>query len=238
VAKRIWVILLIVCLACVGLELARSGSSASANVRATQSYLIAKHRLEKAISAESTARTSAFQIFVDHVQASCANILAGAPKGGGAVTQEAVSALDYAGRLVVRPAYLSFAKVVTKLRWSSRKLTRLVHQQGRAAIAAVSIVQPDVCVDAKRFVASGYAIEPASTKRFLTEGMAVEDEKSVHEAGSDEAGLEQTIAGMLYPYERPSERILLAPPSPSLTAEKAFFAALNEVFRALGLSVK
>ena len=112
---RTWIVLLIVCAAGVsaGVALARSSSparsssSVSTNESATRSYLIAEHELQQAVNGAVMARSSAFQGFVDHIQGECANVLAGAPEGGGSVLRlEAVSQLDYEGLLAVRPAYL------------------------------------------------------------------------------------------------------------------------------------
>jgi hypothetical protein len=238
--RRTWIVLLLTSTASasVGVALARSGGPVSANVRATRAYLGAKHELEQAIERAGAARASARQAFVDHIQSDCANVLAGAPGGGDVVGQEAISGLDYAGRLVMRPAYLIFARAVGELRWSSRKLTRFVRLQRRAVIAAVSVAQPDICTDARQFVASGYHVEPAGTKRFLVEQMAVEADQSVREPGSREVSLAPTITEMLRSYETPNERALLVPTPSSPAAERSFVVGLKEVLQALGLPVE
>jgi hypothetical protein len=236
---RMWIALVVVLVAVVsaGVALARSGSSVSGDVSATRSYLTAERELQQAIDSAAGGRVSALQAFVEHIQSQCPNVLAGAPAGGGVLRLEAVSQLAYAGLLVVRPAYLRFAGAVTGLRWESPTLTELVHRQARSAIAAVSVAQPDICTDARQFVASSYTGEPAGTKRFLAEQRAVEADKSVRGPGAREVALAPEIAGLLRRYERPGNGAshMPVPPSDAVT-ERAFLAALHAMLGALGLS--
>ena len=80
-------------------------------------------------------------------------------------------------------------------------------------------------------------MEPAGTKRFLTEQRAVEADKLVQEPGSRDVDLGPAITEMLRPYERSNGGAFRAPtPTAHVAEEKAFVVALHEVLQALGLS--
>jgi hypothetical protein len=234
---RTSIALVLVCAASVsaGVALAQPGKPGATNPDATRSYLIARRKLERAGNAVAV-HASAYRTVADQIQSSCANVLAGSPQGGGVLRQEAVAELDYAGRLAVRTAYLTFASKVAGLRWGSRQLTRFVHRQGTVIAASVSVTEPNICTDAKQFVSSGYKVEPAGTTRFLAERRTVEAEGAIRSSGFHEVLLGPAINEMLRPYEGRSDEALLVPVPASAAAERAFVVGLHEVLDALGLS--
>lgn len=90
------------------------------------------------------------------------------------------------------------ASALARLRWSSRKLTKLVHRHARIEAAASELRLPDLCGDLKEWAAGGYTTLPAGTRRFLAQYAATD-------AGGDLLG---RIKVMLRSYEGPRERLL------------------------------
>lgn len=234
---RKWVLVLLFGVFCagVGVALARSTSAVSMNPSATRAYLIARNELQEAIDGGDVARASAVHAFVERINDECPNVLAAAPGVGGVLRREAVSQLEYTRLSALRPAYLSFARAISKLRWSSGGLTQLVHRQAKVATATVSGVRPNICTDAREFVTSEYRVEPEETKRFLAERTTVENDNWVGQAGSRPLALGAEITDMLRRYVRPSDRALLAPKPPSPATERTFLVGLDEIVHALGL---
>lgn len=218
-------LLVVILCAGAGLALAQPGTSKSRDADSTRAYLVARHAFLSAISGDDSGHIRAMTTFVTHVEQQCPKVLSAAPGSGGVLRQEAVSQLEYISLLEARPAYLTFSRTVSKLHWSSSKLTRAVARQAQALRAAVSISVPDLCVDAKAFAVSGYTVTPPATKRFLAQRADAEDAP----------GLMRMINEMLRPYERPNERALSAPQHTSREREETFFNELGELLRALGL---
>jgi hypothetical protein len=98
---------------------------------------------------------------------------------------------------------LRLAHAIEHLRWSDRRLTRLVRAEVAEERAIATLALPDVCADIAAWKASGYAALPQSAARFLTRVYAIE---SLSVVGQSEEFREAAIMRLLRPYERPAER--------------------------------
>jgi hypothetical protein len=63
-------------------------------------------------------------------------------------------------------AAASFARAVSKLKWSNASLTRAVRAYARQGLTEVHTPLPDVCSDLRAWKASGYTTLPPSTVHF------------------------------------------------------------------------
>ncbi len=121
------------------------------------------------------------------VEGECPGVLTGAPSeqailskpgSGGAVAQsEQLAAID--GQYVIsalltwllpdRSAGLALAAKLGRLHWSSARLTRLVHAVGTELRLQFAPSPPNLCGEAREWVASGYTKMPAAVARYVAE---------------------------------------------------------------------
>jgi hypothetical protein len=227
---RGWIILVVVGVIGVGVGTSRAGAgnSAAQNAAATRAYLAAKARFREAISRGDSRRAAAAQALLTQVQSECSNVLAGAGEGG-EFRSDTVEVLAYARQLAMRTAYVRLARETAQLRWSSRALTQDVDRQAKTVMAELNLAQPDLCAEARAYVASDYEMVPSGTRRFIAERRALEDELP----------RPPKLDGLLLPYERAAG--LTPPPTIVLETaqeradERAFLNELERLLADLGL---
>ena len=95
------------------------------------------------------------------------------------------------------------SRTIAHLRWSDRRLTRLVHAEAGEERGIVTLVLPDVCADITAWRASAYAALPPSAAGFLARVQAIESSSIVEPS---EESREAVIVRLLRPYEGPAER--------------------------------
>jgi hypothetical protein len=103
------------------------------------------------------------------VAAQCPSAFLYAPRDTAfeALGEEMGDAEWYAGLEPVRSATEAFAEATGNLRWSNRRLTRLVRSEAAYERANVALVLPDVCSPIEAWKAGDYAELPPSVGEFL-----------------------------------------------------------------------
>jgi hypothetical protein len=110
--------------------------------------------------------------------------------------------LFIAGVAPVRAATLRFDHADARLKWSDRRLTRLVRGQTAEERAIVGLEPPNMCADIAGWKASAYAALPQSAARFASRVQAIESLSIVGRGEPRQA----VIMRLLRRYERPAER--------------------------------
>ncbi len=193
-----------------GVWLAGWGPAAAAgtslhDVDTTRSYLRTEVAFFRTVVVNSHLGVRAGDELVGHIAKACPGVGSGAPRS--AASEEVVEkmreeTLDALVLAVVSPdlaAERHVAVALARLRWSSRKLTDLVHRRARIESATSALALPDLCGDLKEWAASGHVTEPAGTRRFLEQYAATAG------GGGD---LQERIQPMLKSYEGARERVL------------------------------
>jgi hypothetical protein len=189
-----------VCLSTPALAAARIDDAA-----ATRAYLRASDAYERSAIAEVAARVAATEVRANEIAGRCPSALTYAPRDEafGELGEEASSTVFWAGAASMRSTGLRLADAIAHLRWSDRRLTRLVHTEVTEEHAAATIVLPDVCADIAAWKASAYATLPQSSTQFLARAGAVE---SLSFVGFTEESRETLIMRLLRRFEGPVER--------------------------------
>jgi hypothetical protein len=137
--------------------------------------------------------------------------------------------LELAGGDANRSATATFARTVKRLRWHSRTLTRKVHRVAETLLAYDAIVLPDICADAREFVATAGRAWPVGTLRLKQQREAAENLYS--RSGP-------SVLKQMKPYERREDRRLVPQPLSRRETERsqaAQLAVADELLGALGL---
>jgi hypothetical protein len=175
------------------------------DVAATRAYLRAADMYERSTYAEVGVSVAAIEAHAGEIGIECPSVLTYAPRDAafGELGEEANRTAFFAGTAPERSALLRLAHTIEHLRWSDRKLTRLVHAEAAGEGAFATLALPDVCADIAAWKANGYAALPQSAARFLARVQAIE---SLSVTGPSEELRETAIMRLLRPYEKPAER--------------------------------
>jgi hypothetical protein len=162
-------------LACAGCALLLAPALSFAHpddTRATRAYLRASGALAKRSATELRASATALEARAEAIAAECPAALTYAPRDAALdeIGEEAHQTLLDAGAEQTLGARRAFAHAVERLRWSSRRLTRLVHEHAAEELAPATAALPHVCADIDAWQASAYATVPQSTTAFLGHG--------------------------------------------------------------------
>jgi hypothetical protein len=215
-------------------------------------------RLETRLGGTEPAVLKAIDALAARVQAECPGVLVGAPphvKGETTnqseleISEELLTATLGGGEQIEHPADVRFAKTVRRLRWSSRKLTRLLRSLALEQAEQSAIPRPNLCSDMKSWVASGYTTVSPGTKKLLHREEVVSSitliEDEPHEPTLNFLNLNALVAYRLKPYENRADQSLAGralPPEVKLTnpavlkAARPFLEAVGAVYAALGRS--
>jgi hypothetical protein len=224
----------------------------TSDAAATHAYLKARIVLQRAAVTAEPAELEAIAALEAQVKAECPGVLAGAPphvKGEKTneseveVSEEMLSAGFGTAENVAHPANARFARTVRRLRWSNRRLTRLLRSLAIEQAEQSAIPPPELCRDMKFWVASGYTAVSAGTKAFRHRHSVVSSitqiEPEPNEPVTDIFHLNALVAHRLKPYEDHADRLLARkalPPEAKLTdpALNPFLEAAGKVLVALG----
>jgi hypothetical protein len=137
---------------------------------ATWTYLQAEYSFTRTVYAELSRSGEAVTGIVGRVERECPRVLAGAPEGrdlDGLRQEAGVTVLYTALTPDIRPA-LDVARAVGRLRWTDRRLTRMVRLEAanNRGSADLLLTLPNLCADARAWVSSGYRKLSAGTVRF------------------------------------------------------------------------
>jgi hypothetical protein len=180
------------------LALAATATTAQAkpsDLAPTRVYIQADYALDRSAKAHQPVAQASIRAYTRRLERECPKVTAGAPQDTEAeqIYEEIVSA---ATGMVYRSdaaAIARFASTVQGLRWSSAKLTRTVHSYAARLRALAALPVPDICADARAWVASHYtALSPATT--------AAAQRLRASEMGPTEVSLD-----LFAPYEQPAE---------------------------------
>jgi hypothetical protein len=252
--RRLSWLLLITLTAMAGSDAPAVARVKASDATATRAYLEARIAWQRATGAAGPAELNAINALAAQVRAECPGVLTGAPprvkgektnQSEGEVSREILSAAFGAAEHVGHPADARFAAAVQRVRWSNRRLTRLLRSLAIEHAEQSAIPPPDLCADMKFWVASGYTAVSAGTKRFLHRHSVVSSitqiEFEPHEPASNFFHLNAVVAYRLKPYEDHADRLLARkalPPEGKLTDPRLgpLFEALDAVDAALGRS--
>jgi hypothetical protein len=188
-----------------------SPCSALANVSpgdasATRAYLQADYAATRAEVASFPAAIAAVEALAGRLTVECPGALANAPKpaqGERPSSSEILIAEEEEGAALgagVDTEYArrrTLARTVSRLRWSSRALTRLVHSDAEAEVALAQLPVPDLCADIDTWVGSGYQTVAPATESYV---------RRESELSATTSGAEKAIASQLARYEDPSDK--------------------------------
>jgi hypothetical protein len=195
--------------------LAASPCSALAGVSpgdasATRAYLQADYASTRAEVASFPAAIAAVDALAVQLKAECPGALANEPKPAVGekpsssellIAQEeqgsalgAAAATEYARRRTV-------ARTVSRLHWSSRALTRLVHADAEAEVTLAQLPAPKLCADIDTWVGSGYQTVPPATESYV-------QRESDFSAATEGAG--KAIMSELARYEDQSDKRIVS----------------------------
>jgi len=161
----------------------------------TRVYIQADYALNRSAKAHQPIAEASIRAYTRRLGRECPKVAAGAPQDTEAeqIYEEIVSAATGMVYHSDGAAIARFAAAVQGLRWSSAKLTRTVHSYAARLRALAALTVPDVCADARAWVASHYTALPATTTA------------AVQRLKAGEMGATEVPLGMLAPYEQPAE---------------------------------
>jgi hypothetical protein len=200
---------LVATLACAALACLPASSLASVHAHdsaATRTYLAADNAYERSAYAELGVRVAASETRASEIGAECPSALTYAPRdmAFGELGEEAETTAYFGGVTPVLSMNLRLAQAIEHLRWTDRRLTRLVRAEVAEERGIATLELPDVCADIAAWKASGYEALPETAARFLARAHGIE---SLSEGvGPSEEPREAAIMRRLRPYESPVDR--------------------------------
>ena len=179
---------------------------------ATSAYLHAQLRFLQSVEANSAAAQASVKALVAKVAGECPQALAGTPavprRGRATPAERRLIDQEVAIRAEIEIALLrtwlspdkqaieAFVAQTRTLRWSSKRLTRAVRTEAAREQAQLPVGIPDICSDARAWVASGYTrLAPGTT----------EAERGFESTASSQPPVQAQLA----PYETPSLKQLV-----------------------------
>jgi len=193
-----------------------------ADAVATHAFLAAGYAREQAVVAALPASTAAVEGAAGRIGGECPGVLAGSPafppfqltthrvgaRQRGELIRENDQSLDLSRELTLalamalvqpdRQADLGFASAVEPLQWSNPEIAEAVHLEV-ASLEERLEPPPNVCVDMRAWVTSGYRILPAETKELFAR----------RRAAAKRGASVRPVLSLLAPYESPADKILV-----------------------------
>lgn len=197
------------CAVCACAPLSALAAARPNNAAATRAYLRIVVDQQRVESSNVGMGVAAVQALEQQIAGECPGALAYAPRDvayeelGDEVEYTLSIAFD--DPLVPQAQALGWARALAALRWTNRRLTRLVRDLAAEERAYATQAPPNLCAQFAAWRESAYVALPASSSRFLEEMRASEPESFV---GPHEETREKVITRLLEPYERPAERRL------------------------------
>jgi hypothetical protein len=171
----------------------------SPNTASTRAYIKANYALVRGARANLAAGKAAIKSLANQVAGECPLAAVDSPQNHDAeqLSNEVVGALEVAAYGPDKASMQAFAHAVRPLRWSNRKLTRMVDAYATKLERFPTLAPPDICADVKAWAASGYSTLPATTVSFDERYYALDIEA------------EEVSLRLLRPYESATEASLL-----------------------------
>jgi hypothetical protein len=224
-------------LACVWAGVPVAAFATAGDRGATAAYVRAEGSFVRLQAAEIGAIVTAIDEEAAKIQKDCPSVLVDAP-GGKQLEEfgeEVGAAVLFSGAVPNRSAMLAFARRISVLQWSDRKIKRAVRLLVSEERAIANLVIPNVCTDLGAWVASGHRRLSQSTVEFLRQARAIG--KGV---GTKEESFSEVVSRLLARHESPSERRAAKyaerlEKTTGKTALHAYRMAMEAVQRTLGL---
>ena len=212
-------------------QAASARKTSAADRAATRAYIEANYRLVRAARANLAAGEAGIRHLVRQTVRECP----GAGEGS-SVTPAANEVSEEVVGTIVTTAYRpdvgtidAFVAAVSPLRWSDRRLTRIVRVYLRKLESLAVLAPADICGDIKAWAADGFKAAPEGTTRF----------NKLYLAADIEA--EEVPLALLAPYENRRQATLLRHTqdleAPLAQAEADAVERWMEIMRGLALSV-
>jgi len=173
---------------------------------ATRDYLQAGLAEDRAEVNRLPAGFEAIEALRGRLQMECPGVLANEPKPApGAkpsvsavkIEEEDEAAVFGVAEHTEYGRLLRIARAVSRLSWSDRALTRLVHSSAEEEVAHAAVPTPDLCADMRVWVSSGYQTVSAATEAYV-------HRESILSAETE--GVEEVILHKLRRYETQADR--------------------------------
>jgi hypothetical protein len=196
------------CAACACLLAPSLAAAHGGDAAATRAYLRAGLAYGRGLEREALRGEAALEASVSRIAGECPSALTYAPRDEafGGIDGEIYSTLSSAywlGTPTLRAATLRFAGAIAHLRWSNRRLTRLVHAEAAEERADTTLVPPGVCADIAAWRGSSYATLPPDALRFLARMGRIE---ALSFVGFTEESREAIIQRLLRRFEGAKQR--------------------------------
>jgi hypothetical protein len=172
---------------------------------ATRAYLSLADAYDRSTYAELGVIVAAIEARGSEIGGECPSVLTYAPRDAAfaELGEEAATTAFFGGLVPERPMSLRLAQAIEHLKWSDRRLTRLVRVEVAEERANATLALPDVCADIAAWKASRYAALPQNTASFLARVHAIE---FLSVAGQSEGFREAAIMRLLRPHETSADR--------------------------------
>lgn len=209
---------------------ASRASSRARDVAATRAYIQANYRLIRVARANLVASEAGIRALVRQTVGECPLAGEGSYTNGAAsqVSEEVIGTIVTTAYRPDVGAIHAFASVVRHLRWSSPRLTRIVHGY-LVKLDNLAVLAPaDICGDVKAFAATSFRTAPEGTVRY----------DKLYLAADIEA--EEVPLRLLAPYEGAQQAALLRRTrqleTPLANAEAKAVSEWTAIMRGLALS--
>lgn len=168
------------------------------DIASTHVYIRADYALNRATEAKVAAAQANVVALNRKLSQACPKVGAGSPEDEASqpLSYEVVVAMWSVSYGIDAGPIRAFADTVSRLRWSDRRLTRMVHNYASSLQEMAALPLPDLCGDVSTWKASGFQTIPPDTSS-----------QDKHEEGIE---LKAIPARLLAPYEQPADRGVLA----------------------------
>jgi hypothetical protein len=164
----------------------------------THAYIQANFALEHAANASIAPTEASVALLNQKLGQECPKAGAGSPENAESqkASYEVAGALWSISYGAVAGPIGTFARAVKPLHWSNPKITRIAQGYARSLSELAALPMPNICTDVRTWSASGFQILPAPMVSFVQHAESIEG---------------HTIPPrLLAPYERPSDRSVVA----------------------------
>lgn len=164
----------------------------------THAYIQANFALERAANASIAPTEASIALLNQKLGQECPKVGAGSPQNAESqkASYEVAGALWSVSYGAVAGPIGTFVRAVKPLHWSNPKITRIAQGYARSLSELAALPMPNICADVRTWSASGFHTIPTATVSFDQHVESIEG---------------HTIpARLLAPYERPSDRSVVA----------------------------
>lgn len=220
------------------------------DITATRGYLQAAYTKAREEPSRTSAGITALETLGGRLARECPGVLAGEPKAvaGAKPTSHELEVADEVFGVfygtVEHAEYTvraRFARTVASLRWSDRALTRVIHALAAEEAVRADILLPNLCVDLRAWMDSGYQTVPLGTARYLHR-LQIVAKLTVRAGAPMGMDAESYIERMLARYENKPDKVIIRRTAATEQRSRPrlltrFQTALTRALRVLGYSL-